>query len=49
MAKPRVHSIEFKRHLVAEYAIGETLHVFAKRHDCQRRPNFERRLTAPTG
>ena len=33
MAKHRVHSIEFKRQLVAEYAAGETLHALARRHD----------------
>lgn len=36
MAKHRVHSIEFKRQLVAEYAAGETLHALAKRHDVSR-------------
>lgn len=33
MAKHRVHSIEFKRLVVAEYAAGETLYGLAKRHD----------------
>ena len=36
MAKYRVHSIAFKRQLVAEYAAGETLHALAKRHDVSR-------------
>ena len=36
MAKHRVHSIEFKRQLVAEYAAGETLHALAKQHDVSR-------------
>lgn len=33
MAKHRIHSIEFKRLVVAEYASGETLNGLAKRHD----------------
>ncbi len=33
MAKHRVHSIEFKRLVAAEYAAGETLYGLAKRHD----------------
>ncbi len=33
MAKHRVHSIEFKRQVVAEYAAGETLYGLARRHD----------------
>lgn len=33
MAKDRVHSIEFKRQVVAEYDAGETLYGLAKRHD----------------
>ncbi|NPD70394.1 transposase (plasmid) [Lichenicola cladoniae] len=36
MAKHRVHSIEFKRQLVAEYTAGETLHALARRHDISR-------------
>ena len=33
MAKHRVHSIEFKRQVAAEYAAGETLYGLARRHD----------------
>ena len=33
MAKHRVHSIEFKRLVVSEYAAGETLYGLARRHD----------------
>ena len=33
MAKHRIHSIQFKRLVVAEYAAGETLHGLSKRHD----------------
>ena len=33
MAKHRVHSIEFKCQVVAEYASGETLYGLARRHD----------------
>ena len=33
MAKHRVHSIEFKRQVVQEYATGEALYGLAKRHD----------------
>jgi transposase len=36
MPKHRVHSIEFKRQVVYEYAAGETLHSLAKRHDLSR-------------
>ena len=36
MAKHRVHSIEFKRQVVADYTAGETLHALAKRHDVSR-------------
>ena len=36
MAKHRVHSIDLKRQLVAEYAAGETLHALAKQHDISR-------------
>ncbi len=36
MAKHRVHSIEFKRQIVAEYGAGETLHALAKQHDVSR-------------
>ena len=33
MAKHRVHSIEFKRQVAAEFAAGETLYSLARRHD----------------
>ena len=33
MAKHRVHSIEFKRRVAAEYAAGGTLYRVARRHD----------------
>lgn len=31
--RQRSHSFEFKRQVVAEYRVGETLYGFAKRHD----------------
>jgi transposase len=33
MAKPRTHSIEFKRQVAQEFLAGETLHGLAKQHD----------------
>jgi transposase-like protein len=32
----RSHSAEFKRHVVAEYHAGETLHALGRRHDLSR-------------
>ncbi len=37
MAKHRVHSIAFKRQLVAECAAGETLHTLVKPAEAQGR------------
>ena len=36
MAKHRTHSIAFKRQVVHEYLLGETLHGLARRHDLSR-------------
>ena len=36
MARPRSHSIEFKRQVAQEFLGGETLHGLAKRHDISR-------------
>ena len=36
MAKPRTHSIEFKRQVAQDFIAGETLHGLAKRHDISR-------------
>src|SRR5260221_1087375 len=36
MAKPRSHSIEFKRQVAQEFLAGETLHGLAKRRDLSR-------------
>src|SRR5258707_1984795 len=36
MAKPRTHSIEFKRQVVQEFLGGESPHALAKRHGISR-------------
>ena len=36
MAKHRTHSIDFKRQVVQEYLVGETLHGLARRHELSR-------------
>lgn len=36
MANHRRHSIAFKRQVVQEYLVGETLHGLARRHDLSR-------------
>src|SRR3984893_7744557 len=36
MAKHRIHSIEFKRHIAQDFIAGETLHALASRHDISR-------------
>jgi transposase-like protein len=36
MPKHRSHSTDFKRQVVAEYHVGETLHALGRRHDLSR-------------
>ena len=36
MVKQRLHSIEFKRQVVAEHITGESLYKLTKRHDLSR-------------
>jgi transposase-like protein len=36
MPRHRSHSVDFKRQVVAEYHVGETLHALSRRHDLSR-------------